>query len=143
MTAVLEGVAARVFMLAGNAIVTIENPRTGGRFTYRVEAPRKKVAPVYDGARFVSVLAGPDNASAYKFIGTIFGDGRFDPQRSWIAAAASRAFAWTWERVRAGRPWLPAVIRHAGRCGRCGRLLTVPESVDSGLGPECARRMAA
>jgi hypothetical protein len=28
-------------------------------------------------------------------------------------------------------------FRHEGRCGRCGRTLTVPESIDSGFGPEC------
>lgn len=33
------------------------------------------------------------------------------------------------------------VIKHAGRCGRCGRILTVPESIDLGLGPECAGRV--
>jgi hypothetical protein len=29
------------------------------------------------------------------------------------------------------------VIWHEGRCGRCGRRLTVPESIESGYGPEC------
>ena len=33
--------------------------------------------------------------------------------------------------------------RHEGRCARCGRALTVPESIDSGFGPECARKVAA
>jgi hypothetical protein len=32
-------------------------------------------------------------------------------------------------------------IHHEGRCGKCGRLLTVPESVETGIGPECAKRM--
>lgn len=32
-------------------------------------------------------------------------------------------------------------IRHAGLCMRCGRQLTVPSSIDMGLGPECAARM--
>jgi len=27
------------------------------------------------------------------------------------------------------------------RCGRCGRVLTVPESVESGFGPECIGRL--
>jgi hypothetical protein len=26
---------------------------------------------------------------------------------------------------------------HEGRCGRCGRRLTVPDSIASGYGPEC------
>jgi hypothetical protein len=31
-----------------------------------------------------------------------------------------------------------AELRHAGLCGRCGRPLTVPESIDTGFGPTCA-----
>ena len=35
---------------------------------------------------------------------------------------------------------LPKTVEvwHEGICGRCGRKLTVPESVERGLGPECA-----
>lgn len=32
-------------------------------------------------------------------------------------------------------------IYHVGRCGRCGRVLTVPESIMSGLGPECITKV--
>lgn len=28
-------------------------------------------------------------------------------------------------------------VWHEGRCGRCGRALTVPESIASGIGPVC------
>lgn len=34
-----------------------------------------------------------------------------------------------------------ADIRHEGRCGRCSRALTRPESIDTGFGPECAEKM--
>lgn len=29
-------------------------------------------------------------------------------------------------------------VHHEGRCGKCGRRLTVPESIETGLGPECS-----
>jgi len=29
---------------------------------------------------------------------------------------------------------------HEGRCGRCARRLTVPESIINGIGPECAKK---
>ena len=32
---------------------------------------------------------------------------------------------------------------HEGRCGRCARRLTVPASVASGIGPECAKMVCA
>jgi hypothetical protein len=32
-------------------------------------------------------------------------------------------------------------VHHSGRCGRCGRKLTVPESIKTGFGPECGNRI--
>jgi predicted metal-dependent hydrolase len=32
-------------------------------------------------------------------------------------------------------------VHHEGKCGRCGRLLTVPSSIESGIGPECSKIM--
>jgi hypothetical protein len=34
-------------------------------------------------------------------------------------------------------------VHHEGRCGRCGRPLTVPSSIETGLGPDCAAKIAA
>ena len=33
-------------------------------------------------------------------------------------------------------------VHHEGKCGCCGRSLTVPESIKRGIGPECWSRMA-
>ena len=30
---------------------------------------------------------------------------------------------------------------HEGRCGKCGRVLTVPTSISTGFGPDCLRRL--
>ena len=46
-------------------------------------------------------------------------------------------------RLAAGSMPANVEINHEGRCGRCGRALTVPESVASGIGPESALKMAA
>jgi hypothetical protein len=34
-------------------------------------------------------------------------------------------------------------VYHEGRCGACGRRLTTPESISSGLGPVCAGRISS
>lgn len=128
--------AAHCYILAGNARVTLVSPKTGARFTYRVRRPRNG-----KDVRYVGVLTGPDNEADYAFLGTILADGRFSPSRDGAVsgdAPSARAFAWAWERLRAGR--LPCEVHHTGRCGRCGRTLTVPESVATGLGPECAQK---
>lgn len=52
-------------------------------------------------------------------------------------------FAWLWGRIVHEKD-LPekAQVWHEGRCGACNRPLTVPESIENGLGPVCASRVA-
>lgn len=52
------------------------------------------------------------------------------------------AFGWLWGKLSSLTP-LPANVtfHHAGRCGKCARLLTVPESIELGFGPECAGKV--
>ncbi len=54
-------------------------------------------------------------------------------------ARSIRVFLWTLWKIQQGKG-LPEgyEIRHAGCCCRCGRTLTVPTSIDQGLGPICA-----
>ena len=48
-------------------------------------------------------------------------------------------FAWLWRRITSNTALPPkAEVWHEGSCGRCGRKLTVPESIENGLGPVCA-----
>ena len=136
---------ARRFTFAGNARLTLVSKRTGERFTYRVRSPREagKVS------HFVSVLSGPDNETSYSYMGHYYSDdrdaGRFrHGLKSRIAQDAPSAKAWTWFDAKVlGRGAMPETLEiwHEGRCGRCGRALTVPESIERGIGPECAGLM--
>jgi hypothetical protein len=68
-------------------------------------------------------------------------DGQFRLTRSSRAtldAPSVKAFRFFFESNRL-HPEL--VVRHEGKCGRCGRTLTVPESIDRGIGPECAGKI--
>lgn len=55
----------------------------------------------------------------------------------------AKGFAWFWRTLTSGREF-PAGFEfwHEGRCARCSRRLTVPESVASGFGPECVKLVA-
>jgi len=138
----LRGDAIRRYIEAGNAYFTIRNSETGNRFTYRVNAPKGRRGDA--AILFVSVLSDADNNSGYRYIGFVR-DGRFfhGGGKSFAGREAPSvvAFGWTWSRVAVARP-LPASVEvwHQGKCGRCGRKLTVPESIENGIGPECARR---
>ncbi len=131
------------FMLAGNAHVTFQSRRTGARFTYHVEARRGVFAPSGSAgpSHFVSVLTGPDNTGSYDYLGCIYGRRAYaHGRKSRIAsnAPSAIAFAWVWRTLTGGKMHPELAVYHEGRCGRCGRRLTTPESIATGLGPVCA-----
>lgn len=135
------------FILAGRAIFTVVSI-TGERYTFKVTRkdstnPRFP-APSY----FAAVMTGSanDSDSSYDYVGIV--------QAGAGTVKATRNSKITPDDVRAkvlnfalsvawGARALPAgyKIHHEGRCGRCGRLLTVPESIVTGFGPECSERM--
>lgn len=148
--------ALEPFVLGGNATVTVVSKTTRSRFTYRVEQKRvgrrkngetdeqygARKRRAQDGARFVKVMTGPDNQNSYTHIGHIneHREFRLDGSSRISAGAPSvSAWRWFWSAVRTQSNKLDQCeVWHDGRCSRCGRRLTVPESVSSGIGPVCA-----
>lgn len=141
------------FFLAGQAYFTLRSTRTGTRYTYRVtRADDKQDKTKKANIWFVSLLIGPDNWSNYSYIGLIKPNSQADSLTDYIfittgasklpmEAAPVKAITYVIDCLRS-QPFVPGVeIWHAGRCGRCGRMLTVPESIASGFGPECASLM--
>lgn len=136
------------FMLAGNATLTLVSKRTGERFTYRIKAPKPDGAegPV---SHFVAVLTGPDNNTDYHYLGHIYHTSNEyqHGRKSKITptAPSANAFRWFYQVCieRGNVPLDQLEIWHEGRCGRCNRKLTVPESIRSGIGPECAKHVSS
>lgn len=132
------------FMLAGNAYVTFQSRRTGTRFTYHVELADPRPGDDRAPPHFVSVLTGPDNSASYDYLGCIFEGERFRrTAKSRIAedAPSAVAFGWVWRTLLSGKMHPELAVYHEGRCGKCGRRLTTPESIETGLGPVCASKV--
>lgn len=133
--------AAVRFLFGGNAVLTVVSKRTGERFTYKIQAPKERRG---SEVHFVKVLTGPDNAADYQFFGTIFNRQEFRPSvKSRLSPTAPSVEVFEWLIAELLGPEVGSLegsteLYHEGRCGRCGRLLTVPESVMTGFGPECA-----
>jgi hypothetical protein len=140
--------AIRSFALAGKATVTIESLKTGAHYTYKIEKAKS------GSAWFVSVLSGPSNETDFTYMGMLFSS----EQKTWFGhngtefrltkksrytddAVCVRAFRFFWRFVEAGAMPQDMNVRHSGACGRCGRTLTTPESLDRGIGPECANKL--
>lgn len=54
-----------------------------------------------------------------------------------------KTFVWLLKNLERLEEFPKLTIYHEGRCCKCGMPLTVPESIDSGIGPECKKTMYA
>lgn len=125
------------FIFAGNATFTLRSLRTGSRYTYKIQKNDRA------NNFFVKVLTGPDNTSDFTYIGMVI-DGQFkSTAKSKLRRGALPVDAFVWALARLQKDVIPQEMEvwHTGRCGRCGRTLTVPESVATGIGPDCAAQM--
>jgi hypothetical protein len=127
------------FVLGGNSTFTVVSKRTGSRLTFKVGFWEER------NMYIVKVLTGPDNENDYRKLGKIK-NGIFsltDAAREngfTVETRSFSVFSWLLRNLQSEKIDDQIEIWHAGRCGRCGRKLTVPESIETGLGPECAEK---
>lgn len=138
------------FVQGGHAIFTVLNTRTGGRYTYKVIVPKQADPPNHRQRRrgafvrfWVYVLTGSDNNTDYSYLGWTAPNPNgfvYDEKRAAVPALSPsvRGFDWFWRHRYALAEFPHVQVWHTGRCGRCGRLLTDPTSVEMGIGPICA-----
>jgi hypothetical protein len=129
------------FALAGNAVITLESENTGNRFTYKITR-----ADDNHNLFFVKLLVGPDNTADYSYIGCYYSDSQyFHPNKKYkeidrnVWPASMRAIYYFFKNIDN----IPSKLHvyHEGKCGRCGRRLTTPESILLGFGPECVNKL--
>lgn len=122
------------FIFAGNCVVTFLNTLTSNRFTFKVK--KHKTDNVY----FISLLTNTDN---YTFIGRIIDNAYIHGKNSTISidSQSVKTFNYVIQCLRKDKLQDFIEIWHQGTCGKCGRKLTVPESISSGLGPECIKKL--
>jgi hypothetical protein len=133
----LLGEDIKKFVFGGNATFTVVNTDTKKHFTFKVKQPKNN-----NEIFFVSVMNGSDNNSNYAFIGTYFNNGNSfrHGKKSSIGkdAQSAKVISWFFNKFINNEEKYPTVqVYHEGKCGKCGRKLTTPESVKSGLGPVC------
>lgn len=123
------------FIFAGKSLFTFLNTQTGNRFTFKVKKAKES------NLFFVSVLTNPET---YSYIGTVTEGIYKHGKKSKITTDAQsvRVFQYVINKLKLNN--LPDFIEvwHEGKCGKCGRTLTVPSSILSGLGPECIKSLS-
>ena len=122
------------FILAGNSTSTFLNRETDNRFTYKVK--KSKDSDLF----FVSVLTSPD---VYTYIGYITNDFKLGKKSKISKDAQSvKVFNYIFRKLKSGNLPEQIEIWHNGKCGKCARKLTVPSSIDTGIGPECFKNLS-
>lgn len=133
------------FITAGNALFSLKNTKNGNHITYKVTVAENK--PDF---WFVKVLTGSDNKSDYTYLGTLRKNGAVSGLslnfthgvKSPIGKDAKTSVTAAWFFDKLNTKNLPPALEvwHEGKCCRCARTLTVPESIDAGIGPECMKK---
>ncbi len=131
------------FIYGGKAVFTLRSTETNSRYTYRVN---EKVETGRPTVYFVGLLAGPDNESDYTYLGWIRNNQFGLTKKSFANGLTEqtpsiKAFAWAFTNFVKGVVPEKLEFWHAGRCARCGRALTVPQSIEDGFGPECITKV--
>jgi hypothetical protein len=136
MSGIIKHEMGLKFIFGGKSFVTFLNTNTSNRFTYKVV--KHKTDDIY----FINVLTSPDT---YTFFGT-YRNGQFkhSPKARISAEAQSvKVFQFVIAKLATNTLINLIEIYHDGRCGKCGKQLTVPESLETGFGPECYKRIAS
>ena len=124
----------REFITGGNSTFTVLNEKSAVRYTFKVKkSPDDKVF-------FVSLLNGADNTSNYVYIGVIKDEVFKLTKKSALVSDSTpvRAFKWLWNNLKKDNEFPECFhFYHEGRCAKCGRKLTTPESIERGFGPVC------
>lgn len=133
------------FVLAGRAHMTLQSLKTDKHFTYRIKQAIDKKTNEPADVFFVSLLrTGTADGGNFDYVGLI------DEQRGFRLTKNSKfpenakpvlAWRYFWSHLRQEKHAPNLLVFHEGRCGRCGRTLTHPESITIGIGPECASIM--
>lgn len=142
------------FVLAGKAIFTVEldsafAAERGHKAHYTYKVIRKAAKGKYPEKWFASYLTGPDNTKSYSYIGVLEaepGEVRLTEkskvnEKSFVYLLLNRTLKLIWNDDITPMLDKGFKLHHEGRCCRCGRTLTVPLSITTGIGPECYKHM--
>ena len=135
---VLKGaVAIKKYCMSGNAIVTLTSP-SGVHYTYFIRAPwLDDKSEFTEDVRFVYVLG---SEGKWLYIGGLYKNGTiFRKTKNSSVRESSESFKGMKYLVKMMNHEFetPMIVQHEGACGRCGRRLTDPVSIETGIGPKC------
>lgn len=121
------------YMFAGRATFTLKSLKTGEHLTFKLLKSRQHIDLFWldnlNGDGIAKLKINPDRDPPFEHYQRRAG------LRSNLKYA--QAFEWFLNHLESKQ----VEFYHLGKCGRCGRALTDPNSIKLGIGPECANKM--
>lgn len=124
-----------------NGIFTLLNKATKTYVTFKISTVRNGELK---GKRIISKLVGSDNVNSYKGMAFL---NNYDSFNLWKKYRNNPKNAQTISillgMLKDGEksPFLERIeLKASKNCLRCNRLLTTPQSIDDGIGPECIKK---
>ena len=117
--------------------ITMHNTATGNHRTLRIRT-QPASATWAPGARVIGLLSGRDNESSYRTFGFVQQDGTISVWKRFKDSEYAKLAYMVQHQVEYEQKGVEFLLE--ARCRRCGRTLTTPESIQAGIGPECAKR---
>lgn len=132
----------RNFVFMGRSVFTLENNETNNYLTFQIREV-KKLGKVVPNQFSVQCKSLGDNEYGYQLLGFLnTATKRFSSyKRTPNTFIGFKVFFWLMQNLERLEDFTKLAIYHEGRCAKCSLPLTVPESIDSGIGPECKRKM--
>jgi hypothetical protein len=134
---------SRDFIFAGRAAFSVSNAQDE-HFTFKVRGRDGEWQGRKTRSYFLSIKAS-GGRFPYRYIGIVNADGTIKSTAKSEFLPNTKEYkiaAWALSAVVNGK-LIPAGyhIRHLGKCGRCSRTLSDPQSIERGIGPECWSQM--
>lgn len=124
-----------------NGTFTVRNLKKGTHRTVKIHTARRGKL---EGQRIISLMTGPDNVNNYKGFGFVNDNNirvwKKNEGNRLLEFLAQTVADWTMGRSE-DYSRIGVELMISKRCIRCNRKLTTPESIEAGIGPECAGRL--
>ena len=136
----LSGDAIREYIYGGKGVVTLKSP-TGVHHTYLFSRPRNEDTFPSDVLFVYAVHEG----HKLFYVGMVEND-RFrltHNSRFLIHTPIVKGAQYIMRMMRSPKSPTKMTLYHQGMCAVCGRPLTNPKSIESGIGPKCRKRVYA
>lgn len=135
------------YMLAGKSEFTLLSLKTGVRLKYKLTKKESNQKGKDGSPEYIYYINTYDDGD-YKYAGVLFFDGLNNTFKFGKGARGKllpshinvKSILYVLNNLAKGNEQMSLEVYHAGKCGRCGKKLTTPESILTGLGPECSKK---